>query len=159
MTVFLLTCPVGEVLERGALAAADVALDEDGVGPLEAGNVAAGRGPFHAAVRNVVCIVFGGAAENVSRIRFYGMACLYTLGLYDSCLMFKYGYRFSFWPEITIVWSKNSALGCVNSPSQLMALKDGITAIMPPDLLPLLLLNFPLTKPHATVKRALHYKA
>ena len=34
-----LTSPVGEVLERGALAAADVALDEDGVGPLEAGNV------------------------------------------------------------------------------------------------------------------------
>ena len=33
----LLTCPVGEVLERGALAAADVALDEDGVGPLEPG--------------------------------------------------------------------------------------------------------------------------
>ena len=147
MTVFLPTRPVGEVLERGALAAADVALDEDGVGPLEAGNVAAGRGPFHAAVRNVVCIVFGGAAENVSRIRFYGMACLYTLGLYDSCLMFKYGYRFSFWPEITIVWSKNSALGCENSLPQVMALKDGIT---PPDLLPVLLLNFPITKPHVS---------
>ena len=70
-----LTSPVGEVLERGALAAADVALDEDGVGPLEAGNVAAadGRGgPFHAAVRNVVGIVLGTgrAAEKVTRIKF-----------------------------------------------------------------------------------------
>ena len=34
MNIFL-TSPVGEVLERGALAAADVALDEDGVGTPE----------------------------------------------------------------------------------------------------------------------------
>ena len=76
MTVFLPTRPVGEVLERGALAAADVALDEDGVGPLEAGNVAAaGRCRFHAAAHIVVGMVLGSAAENVTRITFYGRAC------------------------------------------------------------------------------------
>ena len=62
-----LTSPVGEVLERGALAAADVALDEDGVGPLEAGNVT-GWGPFLTeAARAVVSMVLGGAAEKVTR--------------------------------------------------------------------------------------------
>ena len=63
---FLLTCPVGEVLERGALAAPDVALDEDGVGTPEVA-ATAGRGlPHTTTALIVVGSVLGRVAEKVT---------------------------------------------------------------------------------------------
>ena len=64
MNIFL-TSPVGEVLERGALAAADVALDEDGVGTPEVAANGCGT-PHTTAALVAVGSVLRRAAEKVT---------------------------------------------------------------------------------------------
>ena len=64
LNIFL-TSPLGEVLERCALAAADVSLDEDGVGTPEVADVGRSR-PHTTAALIVVGSVLGRAAEKVT---------------------------------------------------------------------------------------------